>query len=106
MIKQESLILSPYIALYDIIIPKDHELRQLADLVDFSFVDDMLKNMYTLDNGRPGYRPQVMFKYLMLKRMYELSDRDVYIIKELDNQISHYDRIEDALTYIGHYCKP
>ena len=77
MIKQESLILSPYIALYDIIIPKDHELRQLADLVDFSFVDDMLKGMYTLDNGRPGYRPQVMFKYLMLKRMYELSDRDV-----------------------------
>lgn len=77
MIKQESLVLSPYIALYDIIIPKDHELRQLADLVDFSFVDDMLKDMYTLDNGRPGYRPQVMFKYLMLKRMYELSDRDV-----------------------------
>ena len=77
MIKQESLILSPYIALYDIIIPKDHELRQLADLVDFSFVDDMLKDMYTLDNGRPGYRPQVKFKYLMLKRMYELSDRDV-----------------------------
>ena len=77
MIKQESLILSPYIALYDIIIPKDHELRQLADLVDFFFVDDMLKGMYTLDNGRPGYRPQVMFKYLMLKRMYELSDRDV-----------------------------
>lgn len=77
MIKQESLILSPYIALYDIIIPKEHELRQLADLVDFSFVDDMLKGMYTLDNGRPGYRPQVMFKYLMLKRMYELSDRDV-----------------------------
>ena len=77
MIKQESLILSPYIALYDIIIPKEHELRQLADLVDFSFVDDMLKGMYTLDNGRTGYRPQVMFKYLMLKRMYELSDRDV-----------------------------
>lgn len=77
MIKQESLVLSPYIALYDIIIPKNHELRQLADLVDFSFVDDMLKDMYTLDNGRPGYRPQVMFKYLMLKRMYELSDRDV-----------------------------
>ncbi len=77
MIKRQSLVLSPYIALYDIIIPKDHELRQLAELVDFSFVDDMLKEMYTLDNGRPGYQPQVMFKYLMLKRMYELSDRDV-----------------------------
>lgn len=77
MIKQQSFILSPFIGLYDIIIPKDHELRQLAELVDFSFVDELLKEMYTLDNGRPGYQPQVMFKYLFLKRMYELSDRDV-----------------------------
>ena len=77
MIQRESLVLSPYIALYDLIIPKDHELRQLNELVDFSFVDDMLRDTYTLDNGRPGYPPQVMFKYLMLKRMYELSDRDV-----------------------------
>ena len=77
MIKQEGMILSPYIDLYDIIIPEDHELRQLNELVDFSFVDDLLKHTYTSGNGRPGYRPQVMFKYLMLKRMYELSDRDV-----------------------------
>ncbi len=77
MIQRESLVLSPYLALYDIVIPKDHELRQLKELVDFSFVDDMLCGTYTLDNGRPGYRPQVMFRYLMLKRMYELSDRDV-----------------------------
>ena len=77
MIRQESMILSPYMDLYDIIIPKNHELRQLNELVDFSFVDDLLKSTYTSNNGRPGYRPQVMFKYLMLKRMYELSDRDV-----------------------------
>ena len=67
MIQSDSATLSPYNNLYDIIIPKDHVLRQLKDLVDFSFVDEMLKNTYTLDNGRPGYRPQVMFKYLMLK---------------------------------------
>ena len=77
MIQRESLILSPYLSLYDMIIPKEHELRQLNELVDFSFVDEMLCDTYTLDNGRPGYRPQVMFKYLILKRMYELSDRDV-----------------------------
>lgn len=44
MIKQEGMILSPYIDLYDIIIPEDHELRQLNELVDFSFVDDLLKH--------------------------------------------------------------
>lgn len=77
MIQKPKLILSPYIALYDLIIPKDHLLRQITELVDFSFVDAMLVNTYALNNGRPGYTPQMMFKYLMLKRMYELSDRDV-----------------------------
>lgn len=77
MIQQERLVLSRYIELYDILIPKDHELRQLKELVDFSFVDEMLYSTYTPNNGRPGYRPQVMFKYLILKRMYDLSDRDV-----------------------------
>ena len=47
MIKQEDMILSPYIDLYDIIIPEDHELRQLNELVDFSFVDELLKHTYT-----------------------------------------------------------
>ena len=42
MIQQERLVLSRYIELYDILIPKDHELRQLKELVDFSFVDEML----------------------------------------------------------------
>ena len=77
MIKEVKLMLSPYSELYDILIPKDHTLRQLNEIVDFSFVEDALKDTYTLDNGRPGERPEVMFKYLMLKRMYELSDRDV-----------------------------
>ena len=67
MIQRESLILSPYIALYDIVIPKDHELRQLNDLVDFSFVDEMLRDTYTLDNGRPVSRAMtdMAFKYFL-----------------------------------------
>ena len=36
--KQETLNLSPYTALYDMIIPKDNMLRQINDLVDFSFI--------------------------------------------------------------------
>ena len=77
MIKEVKLMLSPYSELYEILIPEDHMLRKLNEIVDFSFVEEALKDTYTLDNGRPGERPEVMFKYLMLKRMYELSDRDV-----------------------------
>ena len=36
--KQETLILSPYMALYDLIVPKDNMLRQINELVDFSFI--------------------------------------------------------------------
>ena len=56
MIQRESLILSPYLSLYDMIIPKEHELRQLNELVDFSFVDEMLCDTYTLDNGTKNYQ--------------------------------------------------
>ena len=40
---QETLNLSPYMAIYDIVVPKDNTLRQTNDLVDFSFVLEELK---------------------------------------------------------------
>ena len=42
--KQETLNLSPYMALYDLIIPKDNMLRQINELVNFTFVIDELKS--------------------------------------------------------------
>ncbi|MBT2642096.1 hypothetical protein J7I80_07660 [Bacillus sp. ISL-41] len=33
---QQSIKLSPYMGLYDLIVPKDNMLRQLNDLVDFT----------------------------------------------------------------------
>ena len=77
MIRKDEIPLSPYMGLYDIVVAEDHELRKIKKLVDFSFVEDMLRESYTLDNGRPGYSPIMMFKYLLLKRIYELSDRDL-----------------------------
>ena len=61
--KQETLNLSPYTALYDLIIPKDNMLRQINDLVDFSFILDELRSKYCLDNGRNAIPPIRMFKY-------------------------------------------
>lgn len=39
-------------AIYDIVIPKDNMLRQMNEIVDFSFVLEELQNKYCLDNGR------------------------------------------------------
>jgi len=68
---------SDFEGLYDRLIPKSHILRQMNDLVDFSFVFDELKDKYCLDNGRNAEDPIRMFKYLMLKSMYSMSDNDL-----------------------------
>lgn len=64
--------------MYDIVVPKDHLLRRLNDLCgNFDFIFDELKNKYCQDNGRMASDPRMLFKYLMLKVIYNLSDVDV-----------------------------
>ena len=70
---QLKLSLSYYSDLYDMIVPKDHILRKIRELVDFSFIYDELKNKYCLDNGRNAKNPILLFKYLLLKYLYNLS---------------------------------
>ena len=47
---QETFNLSPYMAIYDIVVPKDNMLRQINELVDFSFILEELKTKYCLDS--------------------------------------------------------
>lgn len=78
MIKgQQQFVMSAYQGLYDIIIPKENFLRKLNDLVDFSFIYDELLENYSIDTGRGAKDPIMLFKYLILKTTYELSDEDV-----------------------------
>lgn len=51
------MIFSPYMAIYDLVVPKDNMLRKINDLVDFPFVYDELKDKYCLDNGRNTIDP-------------------------------------------------
>jgi len=68
---------SEYEGLYNRLIPKSHILRQINDLVDFSFVFDELRDKYCPDNGRNAEDPIRLFKYLLLKCMYRMSDNDL-----------------------------
>lgn len=75
--QQQTISFSDYSSLYDLIIPKDNLLRQINDLVDFSFVYQELQDKYCHDNGRTAESPIRMFKYLLLKVIYNISDVDV-----------------------------
>lgn len=69
--------ISQYEGLYDRLIPHDHFLRQINDLVDFTFIIEELKKNYSLDNGRNSECPIRLFKYTLLKDLYPMSDVDV-----------------------------
>lgn len=74
---QDELDLSPYSGLYDVLVKEDHLLRKLNNLVDFTFIIDEVKENYCLNDGRNAIDPIRMFKYLLLKVIYDLSDRDL-----------------------------
>lgn len=74
---QQSFPFSNYSELYSLLIPRDNLLRRINELVDFSFVREELLSKYCLDNGRPAEDPVRMFKYLLLKIVFDLSDVDV-----------------------------
>lgn len=74
---QMKLSASPYMHLYDLLVDEQHLLRQLKNLMDYSFIYDEVKETYSETNGRPAKCPIRLFKYLMLKVIYNLSDVDV-----------------------------
>ena len=87
---QQSMIFSPYMGIYDLVVPKDNLLRKLNELVDFSFVYDELKDKYCHDNGRNAIDPIRMFKYLFLKTIYDLSDVDIVDRSKYDMSFKYF----------------
>ena len=88
--RQKKLVLSPYMDIYELIIPKDNLLRQIKELVDFGFIYDELIDKYCLDYGRNAVPPVRMFKYLLLKSIYDLSDIDVVERSKYDMSFKYF----------------
>lgn len=66
-----------YTPLYDELIPADHFFRQVKEIIDFSFANDLLKDSYCEKFGRPAREPEFMLKLLFLQQLKNLSDREV-----------------------------
>ena len=88
--QQQELVLSEYSALYDIVVPQDNLLRRINGLVDFSFVYQELLDKYCPDNGRMAESPIRMFKYLLLKVIYDISDVDVVERSRYDMSFKYF----------------
>jgi len=63
--------------LYDRIVPADHLLRKINQVIDFSFIGQILQDRYNPDIGRPAENPEFMLRLCLLQYIYGDSDRQV-----------------------------
>ena len=91
LVQQQKLILSPYmVEIFELVVPKDNLLRKIKELVDFDFIYNELIDKYCLDNGRNAISPVQMFKYLLLKSIYDLSNVDVVERSKYDMSFKYF----------------
>jgi IS5 family transposase len=63
--------------MYDHLIPQDHFLRRLKEIVDLSFVNRLVSGLYSKSMGRPSWPPVLMVKALLLQYLYNISDESL-----------------------------
>jgi transposase len=63
--------------IFDTLVPADHYLRLVLQVVSFDRCHDLAIPRYSPDHGRPALSPVQLFKIQFLQFHYNLSDRDV-----------------------------
>lgn len=90
LIQQQQIQFSAFSGLYDLIVPQDNLLRKINELIDFTFIYEELVNKYCMTNGRVAESPVRMFKYLLLKTIYTVSDVDVVERSRYDMSFKYF----------------
>jgi transposase len=54
----------------DSLVPKDHLLRTIEESINFNFIYNEVKDLYSENTGRPSIDPVVLIKLLMLQALY------------------------------------
>jgi len=74
LLQQQKIQFSEFSRLYDVIVTKENLLRKINELIDFGFIYNELLDKYCQDNGRAAESPVRMFKYLLLKTIFTVSE--------------------------------
>ncbi|MCB8840843.1 IS1182 family transposase, partial [Aurantimonas sp. VKM B-3413] len=72
----------------DSLVPKDHLLRKIDQVIDFSFIHDRVAGLYCADNGRPPLDPTLMFKALFIGYLFGIrSERQ--LVREIEVNVAY-----------------
>src|SRR5690606_17218063 len=70
------------------LVPKDHLLRKIDAVIDFSFIHDRVAGLYCPDNGRPPLDPTLMFKALFIGYLFGIrSERQ--LVREIEVNVAY-----------------
>lgn len=86
VLKSENQQLSLYSILYNKI-PENHILKKINNVVDFTFIHELLKSSYNEFYGRPAAKPEMMAKLCFLKHIYTLSD--IQVLEEAATNLAY-----------------
>ena len=68
--------------------PQDHLLRRIDATIDFSFIHELVEDLYCPDNGRPALDPVVMFKSLFIGYLLDIrSERQ--LVREIEVDVAY-----------------
>ncbi|MGQ7279998.1 transposase [Brevibacillus thermoruber] len=73
----------------DELVPQDHLVRKIENAIDFSFIYDLVKDRYSLDNGRPSIEPVVvLIKMVFIQYLFGIRSMR-QTIKEIETNIAY-----------------
>ena len=80
------------------LVPKKHILRDIDKAIDFNFIYNEVKELYSEDNGRPSIDPVVLFKIVMIQYTFGIRSMR-QTIKEIEVNMAYrwflgYDMLE------------
>lgn len=76
------------LVMIDDLVPKDHLLRKIKKNIDFTFINDMCREYYCEDNGRPAIEPVVVFKMLFIGYLFGIRSES-RLVEEIKVNIAY-----------------
>jgi len=69
-------------------VPKDHLVRMIDEVIDFEFIRDIVKEYYLEDKGRPSIDPVVLFKIVFIQFLFGIRSMR-QTIKEINVNVAY-----------------
>lgn len=96
----------------DELVPQHHLLRKVDQVIDWSFIYDLVKDKYSPDHGRPSIDPVVLIKIVVIQYLYGIRSMR-QTIREIEVNLAYrwflglnmYDKVPHFSTFGKNYTR-